>query len=138
MPETDYEKFLPDGIPPWQMPFWESLRDRQAAVQRCDDCGTFRFIPKERCPHCLSAVSTWTPISGIGEVYTYTIVHRGPTPAYQADAPYVISHVTMAEGFRMASNLRGINPESVRIGMPVRLQYEDVTSEWTLFFFEPA
>jgi uncharacterized OB-fold protein len=132
-----HEKFLPEGIPAWQMPFWTSLRDRKAAVQRCDDCGTFRYIPKERCSRCLSAAATWAPISGRGEIYTYTVVHRAPTPAYQADAPYVIVHVTMEEGFRMASNLRGTAPSDVRIGMPVRLSYDDVTAEWTLPVFEP-
>src|SRR5262249_24497474 len=102
MGDADYDKLLPDGIPPWQMPFWDSLRERSAVVQKCDECGTFVFIPKERCPKCLSSRMTWTPISGRGEVYTYTVVHRAPTPAYQAEAPYVIAHVTMEEGFRMA------------------------------------
>jgi len=132
-----YSKFLPEDIPAWQMPFWESLHRRQAEVQRCDDCGTFRFIPKERCPKCLSAACRWTPISGRGEVYTYTVVRRAPTPAYQAEAPYVIAHVTMDEGFRMAGVLRGIDPDGVSIGIPVRLSYDDVTPEWTLFGFEP-
>jgi uncharacterized OB-fold protein len=43
----------------------------------------------------------------------------------------------MEEGFRMVSNLRGIEPSQVQIGMPVRLVYEDVTADWTLFYFEP-
>jgi uncharacterized OB-fold protein len=131
-------KFLPDGIPGWQQPYWDSLRARAAAVQRCDSCGTFFFVPKERCPNCLSPESTWTPISGHGTVYTYTVVHRAPTPAYQEEVPYVIAHVTMDEGFRMAANLRGVDPESVSIGMPVQLGYEDATPEWTLPVFEPA
>ena len=136
MTDTGYLKFLPEGIPDWQMPFWDSLRRREAAVQRCDECGTFRYIPKERCPRCLSAASRWTPVSGRGEVYTYTVVHRAPTPAYEADAPYVIAHVTMDEGFRMVGNVTGIPPEDVRIGMRVSLVYAEATPEWTLFAFE--
>lgn len=135
---TPYEKFLPEGIPGWQTPFWDSLRRHEAQVQRCDGCGTFRFIPKERCPRCLSESSTWTAISGEGGVYTFTVVHRAPTPPYQADAPYVIAHVTMGEGFRMAANLSAVEAADLRIGMPVRLTYLDVTPEWTLFGFEPS
>ena len=78
-------------------------------LQRCDRCGRFRFIPSELCT-CGSAQYTWTPIAGTGEVYTYTVVHRAPTPAYQADAPYVIAHVTMDEGPRMISTLVGSDP----------------------------
>jgi uncharacterized OB-fold protein len=131
-----YDKFLPEGIPDWQMPFWESLRRRQAEVQRCADCGRFRYVPKERCPACFSPQASWEAISGRGEVYTYSVVHRGPTPAYQADAPYVVAHVTMEEGFRMAGGLRGTAPGAVHIGMEVCLRYEDATPRWTLFYFE--
>jgi uncharacterized OB-fold protein len=132
-----YDKFLPEGIPDWQLPFWDSLRRRRAEVQRCEDCGRFRFIPKERCPTCLSPKASWQPISGRGEVYTYTVVHRAPTPAYQAEVPYVIAHVTMEEGFRMVSTLRGLDPRDVHVGLNVRLAFEDATPEWTLYHFEP-
>jgi uncharacterized OB-fold protein len=132
-----YTKFLPENIPGWQMPFWESLRRGRAEVQRCDDCGAYRYIPKERCPVCLSSQAAWVAISGRGEVYTYTVVHRAPTPAYQAEAPYVIAHVTMDEGFRMVSNLQGVDPAAARIGLKVQLVYREAVPEWTLFAFEP-
>ena len=45
MEDAVYAKFLPEGIPLWQMPFWDSLRERNASVQRCDDCGTFFSDP---------------------------------------------------------------------------------------------
>jgi uncharacterized OB-fold protein len=136
MSAAGYQKFLPEDIPDWQMPFWDSLKRRQAAVQRCERCGVFRYIPKERCPACLSPDSTWTEISGRGRIYTYTVVHRAPTPAYQADAPYVIAHVAMEEGFRMVGNVTGIAPEAVEIGMDVHLAYFDATPRWTLFAFQ--
>jgi uncharacterized protein len=135
---TNYAKFLPENIPEWQMPFWDSLRRRQMAVQRCGECGTFRYIPKELCPTCLSRESSWAEVSGRGEVYTYSVVHRAPTPAYQADVPYVIAHVTMDEGFRMVSNVSGLQPDALYIGMRVQLVYIDATPEWTLFGFVPG
>jgi uncharacterized protein len=135
---SGYQKFLPEDIPESHHPFWDSLRKRDARVQRCDDCGTFRYIPKDICPGCHGDRATWTPISGRGDVYTYSVVRRAPTPAYQQDAPYVLVHVTMAEGFRMIASLTGVDPQDVHIGMPVRLAYQDVTPEWTLCTFRPA
>ena len=135
---TTYDKFLPEGIPEWQMPFWDSLRAHAAAVQRCDACGKFRYVPKELCPYCHAAESTWTPIGGDGEIYTYTVVRRAPTPAFQADAPYALAHVTMDEGIRMIGRVVGVDPEAVHIGMRVRVAYADVTPEWTLLEFEPS
>jgi uncharacterized OB-fold protein len=132
-----YEKFLPEDIPEWQRPFWDSLRQHAIRVQRCTACGTYRYHPKETCPRCHSRAAAWTPIGGDGEIYTFTVVRRAPTPAYQADIPYVIVHVTMAEGFRIIAGLTGIDPAKVRIGQPVVLAYEDVTPEWTLIIFRP-
>jgi uncharacterized OB-fold protein len=138
MTSTAYPKFLPpDDLPEFHAPFWESVRAHRVALQRCDDCGRYRYIPMEICPRCGSGACTWTPISGRGEVYTYTVVHRAPTPAYQEDVPYVIAHVTMSEGPRMISNLVGVEPADVRIGMPVRLSYLDIDDATSLFAFVP-
>ena len=122
---ADYEKFLPEGIPPSQMPFWESLKARAVQVQRCDNCGAYLYIPKDICNHCHSDQLTWTPISGHGEIYTYTVVRRAPTPAYAADAPYTLAHVTMDEGFRMIGKLNGrrrrrTSASARRCGSPTR------------------
>jgi uncharacterized protein len=133
----DYDKFLPEGIPEWQQPFWDSLRGHDVRVQRCSACGTYRYHPKEKCHRCSSRTAAWAPISGLGEVYTWTVVRRPPTPAYAPDVPYTIVHVQMAEGFRMIGTLKGVGPATVRIGMPVVLGYEDVTPEWTLLIFSP-
>jgi uncharacterized OB-fold protein len=135
---TTYEKFLPEDIPAWQMPFWKSLEAHAVAVQRCTECGTFRYVPKELCPSCQAVGADWVPVAGEGTIYTYTVVRRGPTSAFQADTPYVIAHVTMSEGFRMVGQLLDVDPADVSIGAAVRVRYLDVTDEWTLLAFEPA
>jgi uncharacterized OB-fold protein len=131
---SDYEKFLP-VITPLDAPFWDSLKAEAAVIQRCDSCGEWRFIPREICG-CGSTEATWTPIAGTGEVYTYTVVRRAPTPAYQADAPYVIAHVTLDEGPRMIGWLE-CDPADAEIGMPVSIVYRHVTDEVSLFAFQP-
>jgi uncharacterized protein len=138
MTTAEYNKFLPEGIPAWQSPYWDSLKAHAVQVQKCDNCGKFRYVPKEICNNCLSTDSTWSPISGNGEIYTYTVVRRAPTPAYQEDAPYAIVHVTMDEGFRMIGSIKNVDPETVRIGQRVKVAYDDATAEWTILQFEPA
>jgi len=134
-----YAKFLPpDDLPAFHQTFWESVRAHKLALQCCNGCGTFRFIPMEICPQCHSESDTWRTVSGLGEIYTYTIVHRGPTAAYNDEAPYPIVHVTLDEGPRMISNLVGIALEAIHIGMRVRVIYEDVTADHTIFKFAPA
>jgi uncharacterized protein len=133
-----YSKFLPEDIPPWQMEFWRSSRNRNVKLQKCTNCGAYRYVPKEFCNRCQSSSATWEPVSGNGVVYSFTLVRRAPTPAYQADAPYTIVHVDMEEGVRMVGLWTGSDTDEVRIGLPVRLTYEAVTSDWTILGFVAA
>jgi uncharacterized OB-fold protein len=136
---SGYTKFLPpDDMPAFHAPFWESVREHRTRIQKCSDCGKMRFIPLEICPNCHSTECDWTEISGRGTLYSYTIIHRAPTPAYQADAPYVIGHVTLEEGPRMIANLVGIQPDDVKIGMSLEITYLDVGDGQSLFAFQPS
>lgn len=133
------EKFLPpDDMPEFHRPFWDALKAHELRVQKCAGCGTLRFVPKEICPRCGSQLADWTPVSGRGRVYTFTVIHRGPTPAYQAEAPYVIAHVELEEGPRVISNLVGCDSGDVHIGMPVEVVFDDVSDDWTLYRFRPS
>ena len=134
---TQYAKPLPD-ITALTQPFWDGTKAHQLRIQRCDDCGTFRFIPREVCPQCASVNATWTPVSGKGTLYTYSIVYRAPNPAFQADVPYVVAQVLLAEGPRIMSHLVGCPLDQVRVGMPVEVFFEDVTPQVTLYKFRPA
>ena len=66
------------------------------------------------CPECRSADADWKEVSGRGEVFTYTLVHR-PIAAGPG-APFVIAVVALedAGGVRMISNLVGISPTKSR------------------------
>jgi len=76
-------------------------------------------------------------VSGRGVVYTYTVVHRAPTPAYQADTPYAIVHAAMEEGFRMVGVMTDATDlDAVTIGAPVRVVYTDLSPDWTVVEFE--
>jgi len=131
-----YEGFRPD-ITPLDAPFWDALRRHELVVQRCDECGQLRFVPSERCRHCGSPAATWSPVSGNATVYTFSIVHRAPTPAYQADAPYVIAYVELDEGPRMPTRLVEVAPDAVAIGMPLAVVFDDVDDDLTLYRFRP-
>ena len=136
------ERFFPDGMPPpladaITLPWWQALREHRLVVQRCTACGRTRLPPAPLCPGCRSTDSDWKELSGRGEVYTYTIVHR-PIAAGQA-LPYLIAVIALedAGGVRMISNLVGVAPEAVAIGMPVELVWEDMSAELALPRFRP-
>ncbi len=134
---TQYNKPLPE-ITLLNEPFWEGTKAHELRLQLCDDCPEYRFTPKDVCSTCSSVNATWTPVSGDGTVYSYSVVHRGPGPAFQEDAPYIVVMVDLAEGPRILSHMTGCEPEDMKIGMPVTVVFEDVTPEITLYKFRPA
>jgi uncharacterized protein len=131
-----YEGFRPE-ITPLDAPFWDALRRHELLVQQCATCGRLRFVPTELCPHCFSPAATWSAVSGRGRVYTFSVVHRAPTPLYQAEAPYALAYVELDEGPRMPARLVDVDPATVEVGMPVEVVFDDVDDDLTLYRFRP-
>lgn len=118
-------------------PFWQGLRRREVRIQRCGECRRYVFYPRALCPYCLSEKLEWVRASGKGRVYSYTVVRRAMHPAFQAEVPYVFAIIELEEGVRLPSNVINCRPEDLRVDMPVKAVYHDVTSEITLLKFEP-
>lgn len=137
MTSDAYAKPLPYRTS-WSGAFWDGVREHRFLIQRCAECDTPRFPPKPVCSNCWSDASREVEASGAGTVYSYTIVHRGGSPAFSADGPYAIVLVDLDEGVRVMSNLIHCDLEAIEVGMPVRMVFEDVTAEATLYRFEPA
>lgn len=118
--------------------FWASTRDRAMKLQKCDRCGEFRYYPSPICHFCSSDAFTWTPVSGRGVIYSYSILERAKGNPFEGDTPIAIVLVTLEEGPVMMSNLIGYEAEEIRIGLPVTLDYEDIEgSDITLPMFRP-
>ncbi|MFC2058605.1 Zn-ribbon domain-containing OB-fold protein [Chloroflexota bacterium] len=131
-----YEKPLPTPSALTKQ-FWDGCKRHELLVQRCTNCGDLRWIPEEFCLDCLSTDYEWAKMSGEGKVYTFTIVRRPPTAAFQEGIPYVVAFVELKEGPRMMTNIVNCDPDEVKIGMPVRVYFDDVTDDVTLPKFEP-
>ena len=132
-----YEGFRPE-ITPLHSPFWDALRRHELVVQECAACSRLRFVPTELCPYCYSPAAVWAPVAGRGRVYTFTVVHRAPTPAYQAEAPYAIAYIELDEGPRVPARLVDVDPATVEVGLPVEVVFDDVDADLTLYRFRPA
>jgi len=98
------------------------LRDARYRLEgnRCDDCGTLFFPPRELCPECRSERLTPQRLSGRGEVYSYTTVYKGPA-GFADFLPYTVALVRLEEGPLVTAQLTDVDPEEVTIGMPVEM-----------------
>ncbi|RMI28869.1 Zn-ribbon domain-containing OB-fold protein [Nocardia stercoris] len=103
-------------------PYWRALADERLTYQRCDACHESVWPPHSRCPHCDAAELTWQQSSGVGTVYSFSTIGRGPTPVWAAIVPYTVGFVELAEGYHLFTQIDG-DPATIEIGMPVRVRY---------------
>jgi uncharacterized OB-fold protein len=80
----------------------------------------------------------WARVSGRGRLHSYTIVYQPASAAFRDDAPYIYAVVQLDEGPRMTSNLVDADPETIQVGQPVEVVFDDVTPEITLPKFRLA
>lgn len=136
---SDYNKPLPKPDPVTK-PYWDSLKEHAMKIQKCNDTGNFFFYPRGISPFTGSTNTSWEAVSGNGEIYALTIIptQRSAWPGFEA--PYVVAMVELEEGPKLMTHIINVeaDPEHVKVGMPVRLVYDDVTDEVTLPKFEPA
>lgn len=116
-------------------PFWDACREGRLTVQKCTACDTLTFIPQPCCGNCLSENLEWVESSGRGTLYSFTTVYRPQQPAFEV--PYTVVVVELEEGYYMLSNLRGVEPEDVKIGLPLEVVFEERSDEITLPLFQP-
>ena len=106
-------------------PYWEGAREGKLLLQRCEVCQALRFFPRYLCTECGSEKTRWVEASGRGTVHSFTIVHRAALPEFQAQTPYAIALIDLAEGPRMMTNVVGEDALNVEIGDAVDVTFED-------------
>ena len=116
-------------------PFWDGCRRHELLVQKCADCEGLTFPPLRACRSCFSPNIDWVRLSGRGTVYTYTVIWRPESPAFQP--PYVAAIIDLEEGCQMMTNIVECDSTEVDVGMPVEVDFRDVSDEITLPYFKP-
>lgn len=134
--QTGYTKPLPrqSAI---SAPFWQGAREHRLLIQRCRACNARQFYPRPYCLSCLSDALEWIEASGHGTLYSFTVVRRAASPAFEPDVPYVLAVIELAEGPHMTGNVVGCRLDEVRVGMALEAVYDDVTPEATLVKWRP-
>ncbi|CQD03171.1 putative nucleic-acid-binding protein containing a Zn-ribbon [Mycobacterium lentiflavum] len=124
---------LPHASSHLSVPFWQGCQSRELRYQRCDACGLANFPPTEHCRQCLSAELRWANSAGSGEIYSWTVVSRPVTPEFEP--PYAPAIVTLDEGYQLLTNVVGVAPDELAIGMRVQVDFHVVDPDLTLPYF---
>ncbi len=102
--------------------FWAGTQAGELRIQRCGECGALRHPPGPACLSCgITSKQEYQVAAGTGTVYSYVVHRHPPVPGKQL--PIIVALVELPEGVRVMAELTGIDPDKVRIGLPVRTSF---------------
>ena len=116
--------------------FWDACDKGELVAERCSSCQQFRFPPRPMCPHCQSLKRDIVKLSGRGSVYSW-IRPRHPQPVGFKEPP-IVALIDLEEGFRLVSNLYGIEFEKVTAGLPVEVFFDPTVGGRKVPVFRPT
>jgi hypothetical protein len=118
--------------------FFDEASAGRFVIQRCRSCHEWTFFPRNACPECLSDELEWVEPSGRGELLSYSIVQRPHHSSFYDEVPILFAAVRLAEGPVVLSEIRGVEPEAVEIGMPLLVRLEEIDDGLVLPVWAPA
>lgn len=105
-PDRDFAAFLAEG---------------RFLIQRSRSTGTYVYYPRVAVPGTGETDLEWVEPSGLGTVYSTTVVrNKPPVPHYN------VALIDLDEGVRMMSRVVGIDPSKVTIGQRVRARVDAI------------
>jgi uncharacterized protein len=123
MPQDKPAKPLPRMVAS-EAPFWEGCAAGELRLQKCTECGHWRFPPSSVCPACLSEVYTWEATSGRGRVWSWIVMHQKYFAAFEDDLPYNVALVELDEGPRLMSTVVPYDPSAMSCDAAVEVRFE--------------
>lgn len=105
--------------------YWEGCSVHELRYQYCENCERAQFPPAARCRTCHQREIEWRKSGLKGTLHSFSLVHRAPTKAFIADAPYYVGLIDLNEGFRIMTNIQTKTGQGVEIGAPVEVFFEE-------------
>jgi uncharacterized OB-fold protein len=116
--------------------FWDAADRGEFVGQKCGACGKYTFPPGPMCPQCHSLERQVVPLSGEGTVLSWT-VPRHPAAFGFTEAP-IVAVIRLKEGVNFVSNVVGVKPEDIEVGMSVTVLFEATMGNHKVPVFQPV
>jgi uncharacterized OB-fold protein len=99
--------------------FWAHLATGRLGLCWCETCTRYVHPPLSECPTCAQPTAVRN-VSGNGTVHSFIVTRRAVLPGYPSGSVVVLVDLDDQPGLRLAAQLTGLEPDDVRVGMPVR------------------
>ena len=126
---------------PTSQPFWDGLAREAVCIQRCNECATWVYYPRSRCPRCLSARLSWHDVAGTGIIHAFSVARQATSPHFVNEVPQLLAIVELdapCSDVRLTTTLVDIDPEAISIGLRVAPTFDHGADGVTLLRYRPA
>jgi uncharacterized OB-fold protein len=117
-------------------PYWEGCAREELLYLRCSRCQQAIADAPRVCWRCHSRDLRWQRSRGRGHLYSWTVVWRPQTPAFEV--PYAASIVRLDEGIFVVSSVIGCTPEELADGMELAAEFHPISDVMKLPYFRPT
>jgi len=123
--------------------FYKFVGEGKLMGAKCNKCGLVMLPPRPVCTKCYSKDLQWVELKGRGKLLTYTVIHVAPKQ-FEALAPYPVGIVELEEGPQLLGMIRNIEPDKIKLGMNLTIDFEKPTSPetqwptWPKYYFMPS
>jgi len=130
-----YQKPIPLKTQDNQL-YWDAADRHELVLQKCDTCHSYNHPPGPACSKCGSTELSWEHQGSdiTGSIYSYVVSYRPFLPGFQDDLPTIIVVVQLDHlpEVKIIGNVLGCSPEEIKIGMPVKMTWQDITEDRAL------
>ncbi len=109
----------------------QSEKDGQPHLiaKKCRACNILIFPAQPFCHQCLGDDLESIELSNQGEIYSFTIVERESLAPSDFQIPFAYGYIDLPEGVRVLAKIIDWQPESLKIGLPVKLTLERIRTD---------
>jgi len=94
------------------------LVNGQVMATKCKDCGAQYFPPRADCSKCLGNSMEWAPVSGQGELISFSKLQYGPV-GFENDLPYTIGVAQFKDVKVFGRIAKELPEDQISVGMKV-------------------
>jgi len=117
-------------------PYWDAADRHELVLQKCETCNSYNHPPGPACSKCGATELSWESQGSdiTGTIYSYVVSYRPFLPGFQDDLPTIIVVVQLDKlnEVKIIGNVLACPPEEIKIGIPVKMTWQDITEDRAL------
>ncbi|BFM08290.1 Zn-ribbon domain-containing OB-fold protein [Halioxenophilus aromaticivorans] len=122
------------ALTPENSSFWQGGKTNQLMMHFCRQCDRYFHPPGPVCPSCASDAVHPKAVSGNGRILSFTVNYQ--PWAKDLTVPYSIAIIELddQQGLQFISNVINCDPETLSVGLPVKVCFEQHDDVWIPLF----